>query len=174
MATKVRQAPVYALYEPSKTTAVRQMAVYALVGDFSPLPRNVTGKRAVFDMIQSQTDQVLDLNAIVLGLPEPTTEFDRNTKVLVTGVEGRGLNGSMYFYYNRATFKQFYLPASFLIQGEADVYSLLPRLSIASETPLVESDVLNTAVVSGKVAMTAAVDSYFFLPGSVLNLVSSH
>lgn len=173
MATKVRQMPVYALFEPNQRVAVRHLPVYALVGDFSPLPHKVTGKRAVFDLIQGQTDTVLDQAVLTIGLPEPTTENGCNTKILVTGADGRGLNGSMYFYYNRATFKQLYVPSSFLIQGEPDVYSILPRLSTASETVIQEADVLNSAVVGGVVTMTASADSYFFLPGSQLNLVSS-
>lgn len=173
MATaKVRQAPVYALYAKVRNPVVRSAPHYVLYSNSSPLPLNVTGQTGLLNLLQENTDKLLDEGIFEFGPPEVSDQYGCNTRVLVAGKYGSGLLGSMYFYYNRAAIKRVYLDPSFLIAGETNVHSMLARIREASKMVIQQIDVVNSPVVGGKVQMTAADTSYFFLPGSTLELVS--
>lgn len=172
MSTKVRQLPLYALYEPARKPAVRQLPLYVVYGDTGQLPRGVNGRQGVFNMLQEQTERELGANHISIGVPEVSSLYDRNTRVLVTGASEYGINGEMYFYYNRVPLRSLYVPISFSLTGESSVYGLLGKLSTASETIVQQTDVLDAAVVNNKVMMTASDQSYFFLPGTQLELAN--
>lgn len=173
MATvKVRQAPAYALYKKLRTGRVRSTPHYVLYSNNRPLPLHVNGLTGLFNLLQENATKELNFNGLEFGPPEVTDQFGCNTKVLVTGKYGSGLLGSMYFYYNRAAIKRVYLDPLFVIAGAANVHSMLARINEASQMTLQQTDVVNSPVVGGKVQMTAASTSYFFLPGSTLELVS--
>lgn len=172
MATaKIRSAPTYALYGKVRNPKVRSAPAYILYGNNRPLPLGVTGLTGLLNLMQEKTDKVLDISGLVFDPPEATDQFGCNTRVLVTGKYGSGLLGSMYFYYNRAAIKRVYLDPSIPVVGTSNAHGLLTGINAASLMTLQQRDVVNTPAVDGKVTLTAADTSYFFQPGTSLEVV---
>ena len=171
MTAKIRQLPTYVLNSVPKKPILRQIPTYVLHGKDGPLPRGVSGKQGVFNMIKEQALRELGLGDLVFGLPETTTEHGCNTRVLVSGTYGTGILGELYFYYNRAEMKRIYLSRSFTRNGLVTAHELVGQLSIASGLVLVENDFVNTSYANGRITLIAATTSYFFQPGTSLEVV---
>lgn len=167
MSAKLRQAVTYVVYTPIRLPTVRSAVTYVIYGDMV-LPKGVTGQRALFDLINDQTDMVLVPEDLVIGPPEVSWINDCNTRIKVSSKK-IGVRGDMYFYYNRAEMRRLSLPSNF-VPSKADLHALVPDMREATGILLDTTDFVNAPVSNGKVRIEAAATSYFFLPGSVLSL----
>lgn len=173
MAAKVRQAPVYAMWQDPIRPKIRQTPVFVMVIEPSMLPKNTAGPSAIARLVSEGAKTPILPGDISIGPPEVTTEYNCNTRILITALEKNSLNaeGSMYLYYNRAAVSRIDLPVNWTIAGtDTSTATALARLVTASGMALTMDDFVNNQLVGTSLKLEGAATSYFFIPGSFITL----
>lgn len=154
----------FALHRQIEPAFLTRIGGFILVGE-TALPKDIEAKMAVEDMILELATEGLVRGDLVIGPPEVTDQFNRNTRIEVTWPGNPVVEGSVYFYYNRVGVGELKLPPGFALQEETSSYQLLPRVRSVTGIWIVEDDFVDLPQGNG-VTMRAAASSYFFIPGS--------
>lgn len=174
MSSKIRQAPVYVMYEDPVKYKIRQVPVYLMVTEPSAVPKSIPGATAIFNLVNEATDLNLKTTDVSIGPPEVTTEYGCNTKILLTALETNTFNmvGSFYMYYNRALMSRIDLLASYrLASGDSSTATALARINSASGMALTMNDLVNNQVVGSTLKLEPSASNYFFEPGTFITLI---
>ena len=174
MTSKVRQAPVYVMWEDPVKPKIRAMPVYLMVTEPNGMPKSVSGTTAIFNLVNDGTELNLKVGDVTIGLPEVTTEHGCNTKILITAVEGNDLNliGSFYLFYNRAPMSRIDLLASYRLSStDSTTSTALGRININSGMALTMNDLVNNPVVGSSLKLEPSAANYFFEPGTFITLI---
>lgn len=172
---KIAGIQAYALYKEPAALGLRNIQGYALVSD-TPLPKGVTGKVGVVNLILTQSKIPRTADHFTLGVPEAYTGSEtvlHNSRVLATATATSGLQGSMYFYYSRASLIRIPTDLTAIVIGSAtSVHGLIAAINSASGMVLTTDDLVDSPIIPGAVetTITAAATSRFFLPGDTAQI----
>ena len=113
----------------------------------------------------------------IFGEPVTLTEGNLNTSILVSLEEGAGTQGSKTLYYNRAPIEHILVGKDIhedfkpKLDALVTTRDLLREFNTKYSTKIPLEDILDVEMIpSEDVIFTATVDSYFFIPGSTVNM----
>lgn len=171
----ISNVQAYATYSEPSPLALRNLQGYALVADI-PFPKAVTGIVALANLVLARTKVTRPSSHFTVGVPEaysgPETTL-HNSRVLVTANPASSLQGSMYFYYSRASLIRIPTDLTAIVIGSAtSVHGLIAAINAASGMTLTTDDLVNSPIPAGavEVTITAAATSRFFLPGDTVQV----
>ncbi len=178
MTVNVRHTEVYAFATPPRQIIVRDVEVYAFHTQIPELPRGVTGKDAVFNMIMALALQPFTKEQLVLSEPRADSSLERNSAVSVSPGPGVSLSGSTDFHYRRLSLGDAFLYPGINIPTASSlqtVHALLPAINAKTGWVLTTNDLIDGPTTGTQVTLIASDKSYFFTPGStqVVNLIRS-
>jgi hypothetical protein len=155
---------------PAGVVNVANIQGYAVTYALPPLPKGVTGRQALLNLIAATAKPVRVPANFTAAAPDVLTgNANFNTQVVVGSTVGSGLRGSWTMFYNRVDLtRMFDDPLSLTIGSEVKILDLLPKLVTASGMTINADDIVDGDIVSGStsVTLTAAATSRFFIPGS--------
>lgn len=174
----VRKISGYALTKVIPQVNIRNLAAYGIhtktrVTNF----KDKTSAEILLDLINEESIDTYTFANIILGVPEVRTPtgIPKNTRIVVTAVEGQSYNGSVTLRYNRINLaRPFADPGSmgFSVGSNTTVHALLATINTAHNLKLSTTDVIDSAVKAGDtgVTLTASTLSYLYIPGSTVRL----
>lgn len=171
----VQSLIVSAMYSEPNPLALRNVQGYALVADI-PFPKAVNGITALMNLVLAQSKITRPASHFTLGVPEAYSGSEtvlHNSRVRVTATAAAALQGSMYFYYSRASLIRIPTDLTAIVIGSATtVHALIPTINSASGMVLTTDDLVDGPIPAGAVeaTITAAATSRFFLPGDTAQI----
>lgn len=174
----VRKISGYALTKVIPQVNIRNLAAYGIhtktrVTNF----KDKTSAEILLDLINEESIDTYTFANIILGVPEVRTPtgIPKNTRIVVTAVEGQSYNGSVTLRYNRINLaRPFADPGSmgFSVGSNTTVHALLATINTAHNVKLVPGDVVNNPVAANAktVRLVAADSSYLYRPGTAVSL----
>lgn len=166
MQTTLRLAPAYALLGTPTGVVARSFPSYLLVDQVKLLPKGVTGKQAVFNLIMQNTSEAFSIDDFVFGLPKEVSHEDKNTEVTLYPKDTTGFTGKITFYYNRWSLADLFLSPSAVVTDESTSYDFIEAITADTEVLVGEEDLEETLVQETSLTLIAGPSSYFFVPGT--------
>lgn len=166
MQTVLRLAPTYALLGVPTGVVARSFPSYLLVDEVKILPKGVTGKQALFDLIMQQTEEAFTIDDFVFGLPKSVSHENKNTEVTLYPKPATGFTGKITFYYNRRPLSDLFLPPEIVVTDEVTSYDFIGDIVAATGVTVGEEDLEETLVQETSLTLIAGPSSYFFIPGT--------
>lgn len=168
---QLRDVRGYAMGVLPLSIGLRSLNGYAMV-PFADLPKGTNGQTSLMNLILQKSKSVRPASQFSLGAPEVSTEPGYDSKALLTALPAAQLSGSMYWYYNRVRMSRLTNLSGIVIGAAANTHALISAINTATGMVLTTADIVNDTIPAGsvEVTLTAATTSYFFVPGSTVQL----
>lgn len=177
---KLRGIAGYLVTRIQPTGQVRHIDGYIVLTSSRAVVRDKTGMDALLDLMNANAKVTFTYDTIVIGAvtydPMGTVQ-GRNTKVKITAKgQSLGYSGSNYLYYDRIPIERYYTDRTWKlsIAAATTTRALVAQINSLYGGNLVATDIVDTAVPANAtgIRLTAADQSYMFVPGSYVALGS--